>query len=195
MDKNVSKNRIGTPLIIIGSLVAFILASGKLFDSQPMAFKMLAVAVPIMGFISYWMLQNSSLKRQLGLGMVINGMAFWGLGWILILLVDPIVGWWVYVAGWVALSIGFLIYGAVEASNRGLPNYVLVILLLGLLPVTAELASPYRFATEMKAGSQLLIMFAFSFGWIMIGSALKKMPAKVHKLEKLPSQLLPQAYK
>ncbi|KAA3657478.1 MAG: hypothetical protein DWQ04_27960 [Chloroflexi bacterium] len=195
MNEKVMVNRIGILIKIIGSLIAFIMASGKLFDTQPVAYKIVAVAIPIIGFASYWILQNSPLKRQLGLGLVINGMAFWGMGWVLILLVDPIVGWWVYVAGWAALSIGFLIYGAVEASKQNLPNWVLVIFMLGLLPVTAELASPYRFATELKAGSQLLIMFAFSFGWIMIGYALKSIPVKSHQLERLPSQLLPQAYK
>ena len=195
MNEKSNLNRIGMFITIVGSLAAFILSSGKLFNSQPVAFKIMAAVVPMIGFISYWILQNSSLKRQLGLGMVINGMAFWGIGWILILLVDPIVGWWVYVAGWSALSIGFLIYGAVEASKNNLPNWVLAILMLGLLPVTAEIASPYRFATEFKAGSQLLIMFAFSFGWIMIGYAFKSIPVKSPQLERMPSQLLPQAYK
>ncbi len=195
MNEKMSLNRIGTLLTVGGSLVAFIMASGKLFDTQPTPFKILAVAVLIMGFAGYWMLQNSSLKRQLGLGLVINGMAFWGIGWMLILLVDPIVGWWVYVAGWAALSIGFIIYGAVEANKHNLPNWVVGILMLGLLPVAAEIASPYRFATELKAGSQLLIMFAFSFGWIMIGSAFKSIPVKSHQLERVPSHLLPQAYK
>jgi len=195
MNEKVVVNRIGTLIKILVSLVAFIMASGKLFNTQPVAYKIVAIVVLMMGFFSYWILQNSSLKRQLGLGLVINGMAFWGIGWMLILLVDPIVGWWVYVAGWAALSIGFIIYGAVEASKQNLPNWVVAILMLGLLPVSAELASPYRFATELKAGSQLLIMFAFSFGWIMIGYALKSIPVKSHQLERLPSQLMPQAYK
>ncbi len=195
MDKKSNLNRIGLFLTIVGSLAAFLMASGKLFSTQPVLFKIVAALVPILGFISYWMLQNSPLKRQLGLGLVINGMAFWGIGWMLILLVDPIVGWWVYVAGWTALSIGFIIYGAVEANKHNLPNWVVVILMLGLLPVTAEIASPYRFATELKAGSQLLVMFAFSFGWIMIGSVFKSLPVKSHQLEKVPSHLLPQAYK
>ena len=192
MDENVSSNRIGIVMIIVSSLFAFIFASGEIFSDQPLTFKIIALFVPILGYFSYRMLQNSPLKKQLGLGMVINGMVFWGVGWMIILLVDPIVGWWVYVAGWLALSIGFLIYGAVEANKRQLPNYAFALLLLGLLPVMVELASPYRFATELKASGQLLVMFAFSFGWILIGLAFQKLPNHVHQLEKLPAQLLPQ---
>jgi len=41
------------------------------------------------------------------------------------------------------------------------------------------LASPYRFATELKASGQLLVMFSFSFGWVLIGSIFRSLPAKV----------------
>lgn len=176
--------RLGHPLAFLGSLIAFIMASGNLFNSQPVPYKLLAASVPVLGFISYWVLSDAGIKRQIGLGLVINGMAFWGIGWFLILLMDPVIGWWVYVAGWLALSIGFLIYGSVEAHKKGLPNWVVVVLLLGLLPVTAELASPYRFATELKAGGQLFTMFAYSFGWILIGKLVSTLPAQAPQFEK-----------
>ncbi|MCA9923357.1 MAG: hypothetical protein KC419_22255 [Anaerolineales bacterium] len=192
MESKSVQQRIGVPLALLASFIAFFVASGKMIENESAIYKLIAAAVPILGVISYRALNGSNIKRQIGLGLVINGMAFWGIGWFLVLLLSPTVGWWVYVVGWLALSMGFVIYGAEEAHNRNLPHWVLIILLLGLLPVMAELASPYRFAEELHAGGQLLTMFVYSFGWIMIGYILKSFPAKVPQLEGLPANLMPQ---
>jgi len=195
MEKTMIQQRVGVGLAVLGSLIAFIVASGKSIEANSAIFMIMATAVFLLGGLCYWVLTGSNIKKQVGLGLFINGMGFWGIGWLLILLLNPMVGWWVYIAGWLALSLGFIIYGAEEARSRRLPNWMSAILLLGLLPVAAEIASPYRFAEQLHSGQQLLVMLTFSFGWIMIGYILKSYPIKVQQLEKVPATLIPQTNK
>jgi len=176
---------LGNPLAILGSLAAFIVASGNLFDSPSVIFILFVIIIPVLGFISIWFSGKSNLKRQVSLGLVINGMSFWGIGWILILLVNPIVGWWVYMVGWLSLSLGLCTYGSVEVRERKLPNETVILLLLGLIPVTAEFASPYRFANDLAASSQLFVMLFFSIGWILIGYTLSNLSKNTKLLRQL----------
>lgn len=107
------------------------------------------------------------LSRRLGMGLVINGVAMWGIGWTCMHLLSPVVGWWIYLVGWMVMTFGMLSIGTADLHKAFLRQFA-PLLSIGLWPLMVELAHP-AYAATLNAPTQLFIMFAVILGWILLG--------------------------
>ena len=115
-------------------------------------------------FLSY---QRVRIQRRVGVRLTLLGLFLWSTGWIIMTVVEPISGWWIFMLGWVGLSGGLFIIGTAEYYQHLPSRWAILPLLLSLWPVLVELAAPYSFAQSMTPLLQLQLMFLFGIGWVM----------------------------
>lgn len=183
MNSETSRLHSSALLAIVGSILLFIISSLTIEGSVSAGSIAASGGILVLAFIISQSLSTSKLMRIVGLGSVVFGIAFWGMGWVMMLMMETTVGWWVFICGWTLLSLGLIAYGAADIQKRNLPRWTTYLLLVGILPVIVEIAIPYHFATAVIPITQLLIMFAYSFGWVLMGRGLS-VPS--HAQEKQP---------
>lgn len=153
---------------VVGGAAAFIIPSLFLYQKTGRQLRpetlLPAVALIIVGYL---LTRATQLNRRVGVGLVINGVALWGIGWMSMQLLANSVGWWIFTAGWILLSFGLIVIGTADFANAMTPSYAIV-LLLGLWPLLVELLHPYHVAT-LSGPIQLFMMFATVLGWIFFG--------------------------
>ncbi|MCP5096804.1 MAG: hypothetical protein GY943_14730 [Chloroflexi bacterium] len=182
--------RFGHILAICAGLFLFFIASLQSSGPKTGPFVIGAVLFLIIAAGCYFGFAHSEYKGQIGLGLMINGIAFWGIGWLILLFIDPKMGWWIYVVGWAILSLGLITYGANDIRKNGWPTWFILPLLLGTLPVLATIASPYHFVNGIEPINQLLTMFAYAFGWVLCGMAYSPELFKKKSTIKQTAQIL-----
>jgi len=103
------------------------------------------------------------------------GATIWEVGWVLMILVDKQLGWGVFMAGWLLLSVGLFMLGMANIQRAYLSRSIVMLLTVGFIPALAELANPYFFASIPAVG-QIGLMLVYSFGWVLLGKALSAFP-------------------
>lgn len=134
-------------------------------------FWVLGGAILIAGLIVHfgeWMKNG----RKFGRVLAIQGTSFWGIGWAIMVLFEPQVGWWIFVGGWLCLAIGLFINGTADFHLRKPIGWAMAPLILGLVPPILEIANAHHFATNFSPLIQLQIMFLFASGWVLQGVTL-----------------------
>ena len=165
-----------TLLAIVASVILFIISSTNSEGSMSVLSIIISGAVLIAAIFAARTLSTHKLKRIIGLGSVIFGITFWGIGWVMMVMLEATVGWWVFISGWTLLSLGLIIFGAADIQKRNLPSWTVLPLLIGIFPVLIRIALPYHFATDIIPLYQMLLMFSYSFGWAILGHALSTSP-------------------
>ena len=122
------------------------------------------------GIIYLW--KNIRSGRALGRNLAVQGTSFWGLGWALMVLYEPQSGWWIFIGGWLALTIGLFINGTADYHLRQSIGWAFLPLMAGIIPPLLELSIPHYFTTNFTPLIQLQIMFLYASGWVLQGVIL-----------------------
>ncbi len=174
-------------LAIVGSILLFIISSLSIEGSVSAGSIVASGGILMLAVVVTQSSSVSKLMQVLRLGSVVFGVAFWGMGWMMMLMMEATVGWWIFICGWTLLSLGLISYGAADIQKRNLPSWATYMLLVGILPVIVEFAVPYHFATAVIPITQLLIMFAYSFGWVLMGRGLS-VPSPAQEKQRFKTQ-------
>lgn len=165
-------SNIKSPLLSLAAIALFILPT---FMVAKAAATLNWAVVGVVGLTAvclfiFW--QQLAISPRLRLGLVIHGMTLWGTGWIISLMVNAQIGWWLFTAGWLTLSFGLFMTGINQYKAQPASALSGLALFAGLWPVLFSTAMPTLFLESLTPATQLGIMFLFAIGWISIGSAL-----------------------
>ncbi|MEM7335098.1 MAG: hypothetical protein AAF490_23675 [Chloroflexota bacterium] len=122
------------------------------------------------GVIYLWKMLK--IERVFGRNLVKLGTAFWGLGWALMVMFEPQVGWWIFMGGWLVLTVGLFANGTADFHRRNSMGWAYLPLMAGVVPPLLELLEPYYFITHFEPIVQMQIMFLYASGWVLQGVTL-----------------------
>lgn len=174
--------------IVVGQGViaaVFILPTLMFYSALPNRGLLAAlVAVCVAGLLGRFATGENG--RWFGNNFVKIGAAFWGMGWAIMTLFEPRVGWFIFIGGWGVLTLGLFLVGTADFRKRRPLGYPVVPLLIGLWPIILEASNP-SFVTHFEPLVQFQIMFLFVTGWVLQGVTLthNKLPELLKS--KLPS--------
>lgn len=150
-------------------ITAVFLAPTFMFYQQPTGRTLLTAAIAFAAaalILFAW--QKLPIGASAGNQLAKTSAAFWGMGWAIMVLFEPQVGWWIFMGGWVGLTLGLFLVGANDYHKRNPLGYAIVPLFAGIWPLVMELSTE-AFTTQIAPFVQIQIMFLFTAGWVLHG--------------------------
>lgn len=174
-------------IILANLLVAglFIIPSFVIYQQFNQAgLRLILLGAILSGAVIYFW-SKIPIGRRFGRGLAVNGLSFWGLGWAIMVLFEPRLGWLIFVAGWLSLAVGLFIIGTADFHKKQSVRWTVLPLIAGILPPLMELFHPYHFSIHFDPLFQLQLMFLFAIGWLLQGGLVNqnKLPEMERMLE------------
>ncbi len=156
-------------LLIIGIFIVPLFMFYEGINSQSLL--PLSLTIAVAGIVIYFW-PKLMPERRFGKNIVSIGTAFWGLGWAMMVMFEPQVGWSIFISGWITLTVGLFINGTADFHLRKSIGIAYLPLIAGIIPPLLELFTPFYFINHFEPLVQMQIMFLYASGWVLQGVTL-----------------------